>query len=104
MQSARAVQDAQEAAYWDIFDDMTAKWDAVLEERKEWLLPPQEVAPRRSSKGAEVLAAAVAKTPLSANGDAAVAGGAGAEEAEGAKGKEKVAAGKAGGSNNSSSA
>lgn len=34
------MQDEQEAAYWDIFDDMTEDWDKVLEEKKEWLMPP----------------------------------------------------------------
>jgi hypothetical protein len=37
------MQDEQEAAYWDIFDQMTEDWDKILEEKKEWLMVPEVV-------------------------------------------------------------
>lgn len=37
------MQDEQEAAYWDIFDQMTEDWDKVLEGKKEWLMVPEVV-------------------------------------------------------------
>lgn len=35
------LKDEQEAAYWDIFDEMTEDWDKTLEANKEWLMPPE---------------------------------------------------------------
>lgn len=35
------MQDEQEAAYWDIFDEMTEDWEKTLEANKEWLMPPK---------------------------------------------------------------
>jgi hypothetical protein len=37
----RDVQDEQESAYYEIFDEMTQKWDNTLKEKSEWLMPPQ---------------------------------------------------------------
>lgn len=35
------MKDEQEAAYWDIFDEMTEDWEKTLEANKEWLMPPK---------------------------------------------------------------
>jgi hypothetical protein len=34
------MQDAEEAAYWDRYDELTAKWEKTMAEKAEWLNPP----------------------------------------------------------------
>lgn len=43
--TGRWAEDEQEAAYWDIFDEMTEDWEDTLEANKEWLMPPKSMAP-----------------------------------------------------------
>ena len=43
--SSLRVQNEHEKEYWDIYDDLTEKWEAALEKGKEWTHPPEDLYP-----------------------------------------------------------
>jgi len=63
------VQDEQEAAYWDIFDEMTEDWETTLESKKEWLMPPAAMTPLQShvAEHKSAKSAAAPSAPKAAN-------------------------------------